>query len=716
MVITNPFYSKLLIKNDKRMKGFIFLGLSISPFYLFSQKEDSLKIQEIEAINFTKKLPITKEIIQVEKDLKQKNLGQDLPILLKNQTSVLSSSDTGNGIGYTDFRIRGVAGTSINIMLNGVPYNDSESQGTFFVNVPDLASSASQILIQRGVGTSSNGVAAFGASINIITKSPKNTPYFQTDLSYGSFNSQKQAIEIGTGSFLNNKLSLMARYTLIKSDGYIERALSNLKSYNITALFKHKNTKLKFLAFGGKEKTYQAWNGIDEDTYKTNRKYNFSGIIYSNNGQRYYDNETDNYQQNHYHLILNQKLSSYWDLETTLHYTKGKGFYENYKQNQKLSKYNLAHLGSNKTDFIRKKWLDNDFYGLVYQFFGKYENLKLHLGGAFNQYKGEHFGNVTSVFNLPEIPYEHEYYRNHSTKNDFSTFGKMVYSLNELEFFGDVQFRHIQHKANILKQGDDEGGDFHRKFNFINPKAGLNYNFNQGKAYFSYALAHREPNRDDIIAKNDVQHETLHDFELGLEKKWKNISLFVNAYYMYYRNQLVFSGKIDNVGAFIRENSGKSYRRGVEIDLQMQAFKKLTLSANANLSQNKNLNFNIEEKGKLMRLGKTNIALSPSFIGNLGLNYQITQDFNINIQNQYVGKQYLDNSQNSKLSLSGYNVLDLGAQYQLSLKNYQLSITLNLNNILNRMYINKGYVYDQSPYYFPQAGRNFMLGMNLKIH
>lgn len=696
------------------MKGIIFLGLCVSSLSV-AQKTDSTKIQEIRSLEFHKRLPITKEIIRVEEKLKTKNLGQDLPMLLKNQTSVLSSSDTGNGIGYTDLRIRGVAGTSINIMLNGVPYNDSESQSTFFVNVPDLASSASQILIQRGVGTSSNGVAAFGASVNILTKDPKNKAYAQTDLSYGSFNSQKQAFEIGTGSFFNNQFSIMARYSLIKSDGYIDRAFSDLKSHNITALFKNKNTKLKFIAFGGKEKTYQAWNGIDADTYKINRRHNFSGAIYKANGIHYYDNETDNYQQNHYHLIFNQKIKPFWELETTLHYTKGKGFYENYKQDQKLSKYNLQHSHISKTDFIRKKWLDNDFYGVVFQLFGRYNNIKLHFGGAGNQYKGQHFGNVSSVFKIPQIPYEHEYYRNHSKKYDYASFGKIIYTLNRFELFGDVQFRHIQHKAEILKQGDGEGGNFNKIFNFINPKTGVNYNFNQGKVYLSYALANREPNRDDILSKNDIQHETLHDFEFGFEKKWKNTSVFANAYYMYYLNQLVFSGQIDHVGAFIRENSGKSYRRGIELGIQTQILKNWKISANTNFSQNKNINFHSEENNHINNIGNTNIALSPNFIGNIRLTYQ-TNGFNFSLQNQYVSKQYLDNTQREKPSIPAYNILDFGAHYSLYLKHYQLNVHVNINNILNKMYINKGYVYDQTPYYFPQAGRNFMLGMSIKIY
>lgn len=698
------------------MKGIIFLGLCVSSVSV-AQKTDSIKTQDIEIVSFTKKLPVTKDIIWVERDLSAKNLGQDLPILLKNHTSFLSSSDTGNGIGYTDLRIRGVAGTSINIMLNGVPFNDSESQETFFVNIPDLTSSASQILIQRGVGTSSNGTAAFGASINILTKNPEEKPYFLSDLSYGSFNTEKQSIEAGSGNLFNGKLSLNARYSKIKSDGYIDRAFSDLESYNFSALLKNNQSQLKIIAFGGKEKTYQAWNGIDAYTYKINRKHNYSGNIYNNtNGVKYYDNETDNYRQNHYHLIFNQKLNEHWSLETTLHYTKGKGFYENYKQDQKPSKYHLNLPNLSTTDFIRKKWLDNDFYGFIQQFFGKYNKTKIHFGLTTNQYIGKHFGRVSSAFGVMNIPNEHEYYRNHSSKNDISSFGKIIYSLQNLELFGDIQFRHIQHKAQILQNGDNEGGNFNRIFNFINPKAGINYHLSKGKIYFSYALAHREPNRKDIISQNNIQHETLHDFELGIEKNWRKTSISFNAYYMYYLNQLVFSGKINNVGAFIRENSGKSYRRGLEFSLQTSPTKNIKILANANWSQNKNINFHSKENETLKYFGTTTIALSPNFIGNIGIEQQITPNFHLALQNQYVSHQFLDNTQNQQLSIPDYYVMDLNAGYQLRFTETQLNIYFSLNNILNKMYINKGYVYEKTPYYFPQAGRNFMLGMKILFH
>ena len=348
-------------------------------------------------------------------------------------------------------------------MLNGVPYNDSESQGTFFVNIPDMASSASQIVIQRGVGTSSNGTASFGASVNILTKNPEEKPYFLTNQSAGSFNTFKHSFEAGTGKFLNNLLSVSARYSIINSDGYIDRAFSKLNSYNINALFEKGNTKLRFLTFGGKEKTYQAWNGIDKATYESNPKFNYSGAIYDANWENiigFYDNETDNYRQNHYHLLWEQKLGKIWNLETTFHLTHGEGYYENYKQDAKFSKYDLPNIVENgntitRTDFIRKKWLDNDFYGVVSNLYGNFKNLNLNFGVAVNQYFGRHYGNVSGV-TYTNI-YEHEYYRNNALKNEISGFAKAIYKLNKFEFFGDLQIRNIDYKTYVIDVNAEEG-------------------------------------------------------------------------------------------------------------------------------------------------------------------------------------------------------------------------------------------------------------------
>lgn len=700
------------------MKGLFFLGLTASSLgFAQTQNADSLKIREIEAVNFTKRLPVAKEIINVQKDLDSRNLGQDLPILLKNQTSIISTSDAGNGVGYTGFRIRGVAGRGINVMMNGVPFNDSESQGTFFVNVPDLTSSASQIVIQRGVGTSNNGVSAFGASINVISKEPEEKFYFKTDDSYGSFNTYKYSAEIGSGKFLKDRLSVTGRYSHIHSDGYIDRAFSDLNSYNFTALFEEGKTKLRLMAFGGKEKTYQAWNGIDRQTWETSPKTNLSGAIYDANWENivgFYDNETDNYRQNHYQLLWEQGLNEKWNLETTLHYTKGRGYYENYKQGDPYSRYNLPDFnGEEYSDFIRKKWLNNDFYGIVSTLYGKFENLDLNFGVVGNQYYGRHYGNVKDVF-VPQIP-PHEYYRNRSIKNEVAGFAKALVKVNDFEFFGDLQLRNIDYDTKILMEGDDEGANLNKNWLFFNPKAGINYKIGSGKVFVSYAHAQREPNRDDLIANNDVKAEKLHDFEAGIEKQFGKVAFTANLYYMYYLNQLVLNGQISNIGEFIRTNSGKSYRRGIEVGALAKLSKQWEIFGNVSLSQNRNLDFRIENEEGINELGNTEISFSPNVIANLGLKFNPTKNFQFALMNQYVGKQYLDNTETENLQLKEYLLTDFNAEYQFKIAKHDVALKLLVNNIFNQKYINNGYVYDANPIYFSQAGTNFMFGISWKI-
>ncbi|MGL6038359.1 MAG: TonB-dependent receptor [Soonwooa sp.] len=703
------------------MKGFIFLSaLSIGAFSFAQSKQDTIK--EIEQVRVFKKLPVSKEIINVQKDLDAKNLGQDLPILLKNQTSVISTSDAGNGVGYTGFRIRGVAGTSINVMMNGIPYNDSESQGTFFVNVPDLTSSASQIVIQRGVGTSTNGAAAFGASVNIVSKDPEKEFYVKTDDSYGSFNTYKYSAEIGSGKFWKDRLSLMGRYTKIHSDGYIDRAFSDLNSYSFAALFEEDKTRIRLMAFGGKEKTYQAWNGIDKSMYEMDRRYNYSGAIYDANGETitgFYDNETDNYRQNHYQLLWEQTFNDHWNLETTLHYTKGKGYYENYKQNAKFSKYNLPNIfveGSEikRSDFIRKKWLDNDFYGAVSTLYGKYENADINIGVVANQYYGRHFGNVSGVV-FPEIN-EHEYYRNRTVKNEISGFVKGLYRINDFELFGDLQLRNVTYDAKNIQQGDGESFDLNKKWTFFNPKAGVNYRINGGKLFLSYAIANREPNRDDLQENPNTKNEFLQDWELGLEKQFGSVLSFsANLYYMQYKNQLVLSGVINDVGNFIRQNVDKSYRAGIELGALANVSKDFRVNANLSLSKNKIKEVNASKEDAIIIIKDAETSFSPSIIGNLGLQYNFGDAFTIGLTNQYVGKQYLNNTQNENYRIKDYFLTDFNAKFTLQLPQTTAEFKLLVNNVFDQKYINNGFVYGDTPYYYAQAGVNFMFGISLKF-
>lgn len=702
------------------MKGIFVLGLAAGPYFFAQNVQDTLRTHTIESVNFTQRLPVSKEIINVEKDLGFKNLGQDLPILLKNQTSVISTSDAGNGVGYTGFRIRGVGGTAINVMMNGVPYNDSESQGTFFVDVPDLASSASQIVIQRGVGTSTNGVSAFGASVNVISKNPEEKFYVKSDNSYGSFNTYKYSAEIGSGKFWDNRLSVMGRYTKIHSDGYIDRAFSNLDSYNFAALFEENNTKLRLTAFGGKEKTYQAWNGVDRLTWENNPKFNYSGAIYDANWENivdFYDNETDNYRQNHYQMLWEQNFNEHWNLETTIHYTKGKGWYENYKQDAKFSKYNLPNLTENGTeikrsDFIRKKWLNNDFYGAVSTLYGKFENLDLNFGIVGNQYYGRHYGNVSDVFR-PEI-FEHKYYRNNSVKNEIAGFAKAIFKVDQFEFFGDLQLRNINYETKIVQQGDSEGENLNETWNFFNPKAGINYRIPQGKIFASVAVAHREPNRDDLFANPSIEPEKLYDFETGLEKTFGNVSFNANLYYMSYVNQLVLNGQINDIGEFIRINSGKSYRAGVELAAAAKLSEKWNIAGNLTLSKNENIDFRQETANGVENLGNTPISFSPNTIANLSLNFTPLTNLSLGIQNQYVGKQFLDNTNNVDLQLNDYFLSDFNARYRMNIKRTEVELKLLVNNIFNEKYVNNGYVYD-GPIYFSQAGTNFMFGVSFRF-
>lgn len=722
-LIENPFYSnKFLLTEFKRMKGLFFLGLCISPLYYAQQvPKDSLKTQVLESIRFTKRIPVTKEIIYVQKELGSKNLGQDLPFLLKNQTSVVATSDAGNGVGYTGFRIRGVGGNSINVMLNGVPYNDSESMGTFFVNIPDFASSASQIIIQRGIGTSTNGVSAFGASVNVLSKDPDENFSVKTEDSYGSYNTYKLSAEINSGTFWKNRLSVMGRISKIHSDGYIDRAFSQLNSYNFIALFKEGNTTLRFLTFGGKEKTYQAWNGIDKTTWENNPRFNPAGAIYKEDWTEvkgFYDDETDNYKQKHYQLLWTQTLSPHWNLETTLHYTQGKGFYNNYKQDAKFSKYNLPNFieGTQeikKTDFIRKKWLDNDFYGMVATLYGTLDALDFNFGMVANQYKGRHFGNVSAVY-FPSI-FEHEYYRNRSVKNEVSGYAKGILRRELWDIFLDIQLRNISYDAKILSPGDHEGMNLNKNWTFINPKAGVSYKIPHGKLYFSYANAKREPNRDDLEANPETQPEELHDFEAGIERNIGILNYSITAYYMYYVNQLVLTGAVNDVGAFIRANSGKSFRTGLELNIGLKLSEKWHLFGNATLSENKNLDFKTESSSGIQNLGRTSISFSPALIGNIRLGFSPQKDLSLMLQNQYISRQYLDNTQQNSVCIPGFFLTDLNAEYTLDLKRTAVSFKFLLNNIFNKKYISNGVVYDSQPYYFTQARRNMMFGVSLRF-
>ena len=687
------------------------------------ESTDEILLQEV---SITEQLPITTEKIS-KKQLQKKNLGQDVPTLLNAATSVVTTSDAGTGIGYSNIKIRGLSESSINVTLNGIPLNNAESQGVFWVNLPDLSSSSNSILIQRGVGSSSNGMATFGASVNIETNNPSTQPYAEANLSFGSFNSQKYTIQAGTGKILNNKLSIDGRFSKINSDGYIDRASSDLLSYDITAFYElNKKTKFRFQNMYGKEKTYQAWNGIDKHTLETDRRFNPAGAIYNSDWSKvigYYKNEIDDYQQNHYFLSWMQDYGGNWKSNLTIHYTKGKGFYENYKQDEKLAKYKLYDLPFTRQDLVRQKKLANDFYGFNLEVENQHlNNFKVFFGLSGNEYDGDHFGNIKWIKDVDWTDTDYKYYNNQSVKKQLAAYAKVLYNWNKFEFYGDLQYRYVDYKGYYLPNGENDNDDFRpfaAKHNFINPKVGLNYKLSRQHIFYaSYAISQREPLRADYQnIGNSPKAEFLQDYEVGYKKNGR-FSLSANLYYMDYRNQLVPTGRVNSVGTPIRENSGQSFRRGIELDANYQIIQnRLNVFGNLTLSQNKNKNFTEEDdvNGGIKSYGKTNIALSPDVISAFGFEIFPAKNVLINFTNKYVGEQYLSNTEPKDGKLNDYLISDVLIRYAPNwFKLKKLEFTLLVNNIFDVEYESNGYYYE-GPYYFPQAGINFLGGISIRL-
>ena len=586
------------IKLRKRTKSTNLLSLCLLSIFFslnclcaFSQEKpsDSTKVNSLDevlvaAIRVDSKNPFSFNNLN-KKEFKTRNLGQDIPILMNYLPSVVTTSDAGNGIGYTGIRVRGSDATRVNITINGIPYNDSESHGTYWVNMPDFASSLESVQLQRGVGSSTNGSGAFGASLNMLTDNFSKTSSGEISNSGGSFNSRKNTVKFSTG-LMNNQFEIAGRLSVLKSDGYIDRASSDLKSYFLQGTYVGKTTLVKALIFGGKEKTYQSWNGIDAETLANNRTFNSAGMFTDQFGNiRFYDNETDNYQQDHYQLHWNEKISDKWNTNLAFHYTKGKGYYENYKEDAAFADYGLTPVGSEvSTDLIRQKWLDNDFYGTTFSINYKSEKLNLIIGGAYNKYEGTHFGKVIWARFASQSELGDRYYDDFATKTDANLFAKANFQLSKkISFYGDLQIRNVHYKANSL-----ETGLVNDNFSFFNPKAGFNYDLNSKNAiYFSFARANREPNRDDY-SSGTPNPEQLNDFELG----WRSISekakFNITTYYMKYKNQLVLTGALNDVGAPLRENVGDSYRLGLEMDASIFISNKWILRPNIAFSKNKN--------------------------------------------------------------------------------------------------------------------------------
>ncbi|PLX16044.1 MAG: TonB-dependent receptor [Marinilabiliales bacterium] len=688
-------------------------------------------------------------------EIKESNFGQDIPYLLSSTPSVVSTSDAGTGIGYTYFRIRVTDLNRINITVNGIPLNDAEDHGVWFVNMPDFLSSVENIQIQRGVGTSSNGAASFGATLNLQTKTFNKDAYAEINSFSGSFNTFRNSVSFGTG-LINDKFTFDGRLSKITSDGFIDRADSDLESFYLSGAYYTGKSILKANIISGKEKTYQAWYGIPkvrlEDDNEGMQRYLDHWLIdqeeydhmINSNSRTYnfytYDNETDNYKQDHYQLFYSYEFNPALHLNTALHYTRGKGYYEQYKKDRDFADYQLDDLiiGTetiSSTDLIQQKWLDNHFYGGVFSLEYKLDKLNLTLGGGWNQFLGDHFGEVVWSQYASNGDMKHRWYENDGNKTDFNIYTKLNYALlNKLKTFIDLQYRYIDYSIDGI---DDDLRNITQNhiFNFFNPKIGLFYEISDlHSSYLTLGIANREPNRSNYTdadpSKPLPTAETLYNLELGYELSATTMYLSSNLYYMYYIDQLVLTGEINDVGAAILTNVDKSYRLGFELSGGIQPTKKLHISANATISKNKILNFTeyidnwdtgIQAENNL---GETDLSFSPNIIANGKISYDLFKDFKAELISKYVGKQYIDNTSNNDRSIDPYFVNDVKFAYKFETKLIkEIGISLLINNLFNHEYESNAWVYryilGSEEYlmdgYFPQAGISFVGGLTLKF-
>ncbi|MFP9112303.1 TonB-dependent receptor [Flavobacterium sp. RHBU_3] len=683
-----------------------------------STKLDEVLVQAVRANNGS---PVTFSNVTKE-ELAPRNLGQDIPLLLNYLPSVVTTTDAGNGIGYTGIRVRGADASRINVTLNGIPYNDAESHGTYWVNMGDFASSAESIQLQRGVGTSTNGAGAFGASLNVLTDAYKEHAGGEIANSFGSYNSRKHTVKFSTG-LLNDHFELAGRLSNIESDGYIDRASSSLKSFFLQGTYVNGGTLIKGIAFGGSEKTYQAWNGIDAATMASSRTYNYSGYYIDADGnQRFYKNETDNYWQDQYQLHWNERWSDNWSTNLAVFYTMGKGYYENYRDDATLPAYGIQPLivGSETigvSDVITQKWLDNDFFGTTFSTNYKKDNFSATLGGGWNKYEGAHFGKaIWAQYTQNTVP-DDRYYDNNATKTDFNVFAKANYTLGgSFSLFGDLQYRTVHYKADNVTEDNEYVIPADDTFNFFNPKAGITYAVNNDNSlYFSYGRGNKEPRRSDY-ENGSTKPESLNDFELGWRFKKNRSSININGYYMRYKDQLVLTGAINDVGSPIYANSGDSYRAGIEAEATIYAAKWFVIKPNIAVSSNKNIDFYNEGDAGVQNLGNTQIAFSPSVIAGNQLVFVPFKNFQAALLSKYVGEQYMDNLESANAKLPSYFINDINVAYELKLKSVFKSIMFSalINNVLNKEYVSNGYMWGD-PYYYPQATRNFLVGVNIKF-
>lgn len=714
----------------KRILFFVAIASSASLRAQVADTSGTLMPVEVKAIRASSTAPFAKTNIGKTEIAKQ-NLGQDLPFVLNQTPSVVVNSDAGNGIGYTGLRIRGSDATRINVTINGIPFNDPESNGSFFVDLPDLLSSVNSIQIQRGVGTSSNGAGAFGGSINVSTNEINRQAYFESNNSYGSFNSLKNTIKAGSG-LLGNHFTTDFRLSQIKSDGYIERAKSRLQSYYFSTAYVADKTTLRFTTFSGREKTYQAWDGVPEADLKMHRRANYTGT--EKPGEPY-DNETDNYTQDHYQVFLTQRLAKNLTFNTGLFYIKGSGYYEQYKAAQKYSSYGLTPpaYGTtviSKTDLVRQLWLANDFYGDVFSLQYAKAGTELTLGGAATNYLGDHFGKVIWAQNgLPEP--NKIWYRNDAIKNDWNLYAKWQQAFTQkLQAFLDLQTRQVAYDINGFRKTPTL--NIRQRYRFFNPKAGFTYHDKSWTAFASYSIGNKEPNRDDFEASptDQPKPEHLQDLELGVERKGNTFNVGTTVYYMKYKDQLVLTGKINDVGAYTRTNIDDSYRLGIELQGGAVINAWCKASANLALSRNKVKNFieyidDYDNGGqKVNRYKQTDISLSPSAVGAATITLTPLQTLNVDLVSKYVSKQYLDNTSNEVRKLNGFYTQDVRVVYSFSKRGLKgIELIAQANNVFNKLYEPNGYTFSYysnnklatENYYFPMAGRNWMVGLDVRL-
>ena len=663
-------------------------------------------------------------------EMSSRNLGQDLPVLLNFLPSVVTTSDAGAGIGYTGIRIRGVSPQSTNITINGIPFNDPESHGTYWVNLPDFVSSVESLQVQRGVGTSTNGSGAFGASINILTDAISESPYAQISNSVGSFNTLKHTVKFSSGK-LNDSFELSGRLSKIDSDGYIDRAYSDLKSYFIQGAYIKGNTLIKALTFGGHEKTYQSWYGLSWDELQDNRRQN----PYT------YENEIDNYKQDHYQLHWNQKLNEKWSTNLGLNYTYGRGYFEQYREADLVDTYGgIVDSDTDQngnltgtTDLIRRRWLDNNFYVLNASTNYNSSKLNLMFNTSYSTYSGDHFGEVIWARNFSKSSsIRDRYYDGNGKKTDFSLFAKGSLILNNaFEFYADFQLRNVNYKttgytSDLVNMLLDES------YSFFNPKFGLSYKLSsQSMVYGSYSRANREPSRSDFESNENIKPEQLNDFEIGWRFRKDGLRLNINTYYMLYNEQLVLTGELDDVGSPIRTNSGSSYRMGIEAEARIKLSEFFLMNTNVTLSSNKNKQTLSKFDGKIVDFGKTNISFSPDFIASNTIVFSPKDNLDISFLSKYVGKQYMGNIDADNSILDSYFVNDLNFNYKINPNKTFKEIIISglINNVLDKEYVSNGYYYTYDDTwsvpgqtktmdgagYYPQATRNFLIGITLKF-